>query len=755
MFAIAQDNCNITLQGQVLDESTGNALANAHLLIQEVNRGTASDAGGWFMIDQLCKGAYHIKVSHIGCETNTLYINLMKDTMLVFIMDHHNHHLEAVTISNQSLQQAVKIHSIQSSKIEENAHKDLGNQLEQISGVNVLRTGYNISKPIVHGLYGSRLLILNNGISQAGQQWGNDHSPEIDPLSANALSVIKGTSVIQYQGSSLGSIILVEPGKILSDPHLHGKTAYYFESNGRSHGIHTQFQKATDHGVSWKMTATLRKSGDRGTPEYYLRNTGRNEANASLMLEKPHNSQWKSNLYLSTFNTRIGILRGSHIGNLTDFTEAMTRETPFFTEPSFSYTLSLPYQSVSHHLAKLHSKYFIDDNRWIEFTSGTQFNKRNEYDLRRGNSSERPSLSLSQFSQFTEVKYSKEYSANTSISSGIQSTFINNTNNPGTGVLPLIPDYLSMENGLFSMLVSKNGIVQMDLGARYDLVWQNVYALSTTLPRTTLNFRNYFHNLNAGAGLSIKPRKNQKISVNLGYNTRNPAVNERFSGGLHQGVSGIEEGEPDLISEKAWKSTLSWEGNLRNWLFFDVTSYYQYVQNYIFLNPENEFRLTIRGAFPVFRYKQTNATLYGIDAGINLEVNDHIHISSKYSYIRGEDVSNNLPLIFIPPQQLQSAIKLHLNNFKGWLNPQIELNMRWVGEQKNYEESQDFLPPPPSYFLTGLKCSISRAAGNSKVNIYLAAENLLDVRYRDFLNRQRYFADELGRNIIAGIQVNF
>jgi iron complex outermembrane recepter protein len=751
----SQSYCKIQLKGQVVDISTLKPLQNAHITIRELKTVAFSDSSGLFIIRDLCPGKYHIVITHIGCESFRIYLEINKDTTLNIFMDHHSHPLEGVTISGSGSRRIHKSNSIQSARIDENAHLNLGNILENIAGVYAMRTGYNISKPIVHGLYGNRLMILNNGLTQSGQQWGNDHSPEIDPLSSDKITVIKGTSVIQYQGSSLGSIISVEPGIIGTDPHLHGKAGYYFESNGQSHGIHSQLYKYNEENISWRFSTTLRKSGDRKTPDYFLRNTGREEANLSFTMEKKHREGWKSSLYLSSFNTKIGILRGAHIGNLTDLSEAMSRKVPFFTQENFSYDLASPYQSVGHHLLKLNSKYFINEHKWVEFTLGSQLNNRNEFDIRRGVNSQRASLSLTQFTQFAEGKYTLEFAEGYLLFTGVQSNFILNINNPGTGVLPLIPDYTSSENGIFFMTTGTVGIVDIEAGVRYDFIWQNATKLSSGLPRTEIQFSDVFHNLNASTGASIRLSSNNKVSWNLGYNTRNPGINERFSGGLHQGVSGIEEGDPDLISEKAIKTTAGWEGNIKKRFFFDLLTYYQWVSDYIYLNPENEFRLTIRGAFPVFRYKQTNAALFGIDFGGNAEITDHLHVSVKYSYIKGRDLSNNLPLVFMAPAQIQSGIKLLFNNFAGFSNPQLEVNFRHVSEQNYFEVSQDFLPPPPAYSLVGIRLSAVKEFKNLKLNFYTSADNIFNIQYRDFLNRQRYFADELGRNITFGVNVNF
>ena len=127
--------------------------------------------------------------------------------------------------------------AIYKEKIIAEGNKNLADVLATVSGVSVLKNGSGISKPIIHGLYGNRVTILNNGLVQAGQQWGNDHAPEIDPFVADHISVVKGAGSLQYGSSALGGVVMVDPYKISQDPHLHGKSTYVFQTNGLGHTL--------------------------------------------------------------------------------------------------------------------------------------------------------------------------------------------------------------------------------------------------------------------------------------------------------------------------------------------------------------------------------------------------------------------------------------------------------------------------------------------------------------------------------------
>jgi iron complex outermembrane receptor protein len=78
-----------------------------------------------------------------------------------------------------------------------------------------------------------------------------------------------------------------------------------------------------------------------------------------------------------------------------------------------------------------------------------------------------------------------------------------------------------------------------------------------------------------------------------------------------------------------------------------------------------------------------------------------------------------------------------------------------VTAQDETLSSLDFTAVPEGYFLLGAKLSGSIVLFGNELAINIQAENLLNNSYRDYLNRQRYFADELGRNISLGLNYKF
>ena len=764
LFAVCQSNaqsCTFSIKGNVFDEVSETPLSYVNVFIQEMAVGTNTDEEGNFVLEHICKGEYHLIFSHIGCSEKKIHLDLERDTIINMVLSHTSTSLGTVVIEGkkENLTNHPNL-SVNRQTIEDNTNQNLSGLLENETGVHLLKNGSSIAKPIVHGLYGNRLTILNNGIAQSGQQWGNDHSPEIDPFAADKIIVLKGANAVEYGGGNLGSIILVEPKQIEREPHLHGQVNYVFETNGRGHSINTRLEKYSP-ALAWRINGTLKKYGDKKTAAYFLNNTGIEEANFALQLEKSWRERVFFNFYASTFNTTLGILRGSHIGNLTDLEQALTNETPFFTESNFSYTIDPPKQQVSHHLLKSQVKYFIDDHQIVELVLAGQLNDRKEFDVRRSGRTDIPALSLAQYTFDSALKYTNNFGHHWNFKIGNQNIITDNTNNPETGILPLIPDYISWKSGLFSNLSKEYDKTHFNIGLRYDYEYQNVATISRNVPREIVRFTNQFHNISGLFAAKFDVANTQSISLNTGYAMRNPAINELYSSGLHQGVSGIEEGDVNLETEAALKNTLEYKWLPNTDFSISALFYHQHFKNYIFLNPQEDFRLTIRGAFPVFNYEQTDANIYGLDISTQFTIKNKFFALLRYSYLKGEDIKNNIPLVFMPPNSFFGSIVYRVKNPVTFSHnikieeTEIELNNRLVFEQKNILATQDFLPPPPTYNLTGIKISTNFIFSKYKIRGFFKADNVFNIRYRDYLNRQRYFADDIGLSMTLGVNFKF
>lgn len=747
--------CSITVQGSVKDISSHETLEYANIYVKELQTGTVTDEEGNFKLENLCAGGYHFLISHIGCEAVDHYIIIERDTFLNIHLHHHLEMLDELIVHGSSEPvEGIKTNSVISANtIVDNSNKNLADILDDIQGVSSLKTGSNISKPIIHGLSGNRIVMQNNGLVQKGQQWGNDHSPEIDPFTANHIAVIKGASSLEYAANALGGVILIESGKIKEDPHLHGLVNYKLQSNGLGHTLNARLKKYSSWGA-WRVSGSAKLSGDHKSPDYFLTNTGRREFNAAANYQNHFGKKLFLDAYYSVFYTELGVLRGAHISNLTDLKEAFLRDEPFLTKDHFSYAFESPKQQVIHHLVKVALEHQLKSGHSLTYKYGSQFNSRKEFDIRRANRSDIPALSLQLQNHIVETSFLADLEHGMRVKTGIKFDFTDNSNNPETGVLPLIPDYRSTISSAFIIFKQVQNRFAYELGGRYNFETLEAITISRTPPREIERFNHIFHNYSFLAGVKANLFPSYKFNVEIGYSQRNPEINELYSNGLHQGVSGIEEGNRDLQAEKAMKLISTQYLNISDYLSLEATAYFQHFNNYIYLQLQDELRLTVRGAFPVFRYTSTKANLAGLDLMAKADVHHNFSLLFKYALVRGKDVINDLAINYLPSDNFTAGMTYAIKDGKKFKNNTIGLEGEYVFKQKHVEdevisdgEEEIRIAPPNGYFLLHLKAATECQLKKSSLKFGFSIENMLNRSYRNYLNRHRYFADDTGIDI--------
>lgn len=734
-------DCLLTLTGRLIDEHENEPLSYATIFSLTTGQGAVADEAGNFSLPDLCAGKQTFRFSHVGCDNEERTINLRADTAITVYLHHHDNYTETVVVTG-------KQNLGYSEELDQLATDELAGALERITGVSSLRTGTAAAKPVVDGMFGNRLSIQNNGIAQSGQQWGNDHAPEIDPWIAAYVRVVDGVEALKYAGSTVGATVLIEPAPLRETEGRSGKAAYNFQSNGLAHGLNARLSQGGK--TAYRISATGKISGDQQAPDYFLSNTGRREANAALQLARFHDERWTSRLYYSIFNANIGVLRGAHVGNLTDLSLAIEREEPFFTEDKFTYATASPRQAVTHHLLKAETEFRPNDDHRLMLRYGGQLNDRKEFDVRRGERSDEAALSLQQFNHLIETAWHHDLGPDRHLDANLQYELTRNDNQPGTGVLPLIPDYNGNRASGYLAYHHEREKFQYHAGLRFDRQFFEAITISRDLPRRIERFEHVFTTL--GASFEMRRQIGERLSLRGGitYRERAPQINELYSNGLHQGVSGIEEGDGDLRPEKSLKMTAGlFHGGLK-WSFY-ASLFAQPISDYIFLEPQDEFRLTIRGAFPVFLYRAGDALLYGTNLQTIYTPTKRWEIDARLALVRGDNLTEDQPLVFMPTDNLRLGVTFR--PAEGW---ELVAEGLFVARQNRLEEGQDFLVPPAGYALFDFSLGrVWTLPSNRSLRLRAAAQNLLNTSYRDYLDRQRYFADAAGRNIQMSATVNW
>ncbi|HEX8575115.1 MAG TPA: TonB-dependent receptor, partial [Flavobacterium sp.] len=255
--------------------------------------------------------------------------------------------------------------------------------------------------------------------------------------------------------------------------------------------------------------------------------------------------------------------------------------------------------------------------------------------------------------------------------------------------------------------------------------------------------------------------------VNGSLATRNPNPSEFFSDGLHHSLGVIELGDLRLQKEQALKVSTTVQKKWNAFQFM-LNPFVNYIQNYMFLRPIG-IDNTIRGTFPVWQYEQTNARLIGVDLQTNWDINNNWKHTFSLAYVNGKDLNKDQPLIDMPPLNLSNSIRF---SKKEWQDLVLILKSDLVFRQTKFPDFNfqatiiengeltmrevDISTPPPAYHLLDFYSEIKmNSFKNAMVTLAFSVQNVLNTNYRDYLNRQRLFTDEMGRNFQLQIKINY
>lgn len=611
--------------------------------------------------------------------------------------------------------------------------------------------------------------------------------PEVDPFVASELIVVKDASAIKYGADALGGVVIVNPAPLPEKAGLGGSLNMVAQSNGRAGTISGMLEGGLkDHnGWGWRLQGTGKRAGDYHTATYQLTNTGSKELDFSGATGY-HGKTFGAEVFFSHFQTELGILKGTSISNADDLQAAMERTPPQYTS-AFSYHIGAPRQHVVHDLLKATIHKELQHGK-LTFQYGLQNNGRKEYDIRIGTYASLPALDLKLVSHTFDGEWELSKENKYTLCFGANGMIQQNSNVFGTNRIPFIPNYNSFSGGPFAISKFYLRAWTVDLGVRYDYRHYSVagYDFKNDLFRGNLHFQN----VSGTAGATLAMKRGQSFSTSLSTAWRPPHVAELYSLGTHQGAAANEYGlllnpqtnevmdinDVNFKIEKAvkWVNTYRIQ---RERFQLEATAYSNFILNYIYLKPIG-ITQTLRGTLPAFRYTQTDALFLGADISAQQLIYKRISLLTKISLIRASDHTNHDYLVFIPPNRFELGARYDVHQWKRLKGLFFESKWKYTMRQtraprvisipvlKQYQETGtnpfqddpsnfDFMAAPKGYFLWNVSAGIQVPTKKGRYELRAAVENLLNASYREYTNRFRYYANDLGSNFIVSAKYVF
>ncbi|MGZ5263591.1 MAG: TonB-dependent receptor plug domain-containing protein, partial [Kaistella sp.] len=556
----------------------------------------------------------------------------------------------------------------------------------------------------------------------------------------------------KYGSDAIGGVVLLVPETFKKTDTLKGSANLSGISNGRGIGFDMNVVKTWESGWAVKANGGYKKLGDLHTPDYNLMNTGMDFNSFGFTVQ---NNSFLQGIALdySMTNQEIGIYRGSHIGNLDDFYRVLNSDIPLY-QRDFSYAIDNPKQDIQHHLAKISAYKRFKDLGKFSVDYSFQYNHRKEFDLRRGELSEIPSLDLELITNQLNINNLIERT-HWNLETGLDLSYQYNYSTPETMARRLVPNYSKYSGGLYSVLKYKIAPdFNVEGGLRYDLTqynvkkwydendWNSLYASdfeeyyvetegNRIFTKPVLTYRN----LSFNAGFEYNPAETFNLKFNYAKVGRTPNIAELFADGLHHSAAILELGNMRLKNEEGNQFNLNIGSklNVLEGLQLSVNPYLFLTKNFINQIPTG-IQNTIRGVFPVWSYEQIDATMFGIDFDAQLKISDDLTYNGRFAYVNGTDETNDQPLILMLPPNFANSLEFSKSE---WKNFYFKVENQTFLQQKEYpifnptiniyengievEKTLDLSTPPPAYSLwslqTGLNLSKHFSAGLSVTNL--------------------------------------
>lgn len=778
-------------------KGNGKMISSATVVLEGTGFGTISDANGKFKLTGIPVGNYILRASYVGFTGYFQSVSITRKEIpaLEIILKLKDEELSEVVITGVARQTLIRenpisVSAVTSKEIDLTPASNIVDVLSaNTPGMEVVKTGPNISKPFIRGLGYNRVLTFYDGIRQEGQQWGDEHGLEIDSYNIERAEIIKGPASLLYGSDALAGVVSLFPHiPKAGDKMIHGNLISEYQTNDGLIGNGLRLGYSDDHWLfalrgSYRMAKNYRNPLDG---RVYL--TSFQETNFSSLIGYKSDKGY-THLNFTLYDSRQGIPDGSRDSITRKFTKQVFEAD--FDDPENrvivpekelnAYRVPDLSQHIQHYRLFGHSNYRIGGGDMDILLAGQQ-NVRREYN--------HPTIpeQAGMYVRLNTFNYGMRYNApafaNIETSVGVNGMAQNNKNLDATD-FP-IPDYNLFDFGTYLYSKWKKEKWTVSGGVRYDLrneKWSDFYI--GTDPVTGFDrrvregtpgaelpfpaFRKTFQDVSASIGGTYRVSKGISLKANLGRAFRAPNITELASNGLDPGAHIIYLGDRTFKPEISLQEDVGVSTNFKNWSA-EASVFNNNLKNYIYLNaaPDaNGNPLVDNQGNRTYQYRQTKAQLYGGELWLSLhpESIKRLRFDNSLSMVYGfnrsvefkkkESEGEYLPLI--PPMNWRSDLSYHITLKSAWMKSiEPKAGLKYAAAQDRFFglNNTETLTPSYTLFHIGISADIAYSQNNT-LQLLIQANNVFNRIYQSHLSRLKYFEDyanghgiyNMGRNV--------
>lgn len=738
----------------IVKNTDGRPLAAATIHIVDLKIGSTTNDSGFFEIINIPKGKFWVEVQYIGYARIAEWISVDGDTKKYFVLQPKIMEDNEVTVTGVSRatninQTPTVVHVMRKENLLQTTSTNIIDAISQLPGVSAVSTGPAIAKPFIRGLGYNRVVIINDGIKQEGQQWGDEHGIEIDEYSVNKVELIKGPASVIYGSDALGGVI-----NIMSDIPTPNHTikASIFGQYQANNGLIAGNVGIAGHknGFSWNMYSTYKGAHDYSNKyDGYVFNSKFLERNGGAYFG--YNGTWGySHIRFSTFNQKLGLVEGERDSVTGKFVKIQADGTKDIAlNHDFTTTTPVvPYQQVQHFKIVTDNNFNIAKHR-LSFVLGYQHNQRKEFGAAIAMYTPSVYFDLKTISYNIQLHIAEKNNWRTSIGiNGVQQA------NKNKAEEAIIPNYNSFDVGTFIFSQYHYNTLNISGGLRFD--YRNVNGERMMNDTNTMfnTLHSSFANISGSIGLSYPISTTTTLKLNIARGFRAPNIAELTSNGAHEGTNRYEVGNKNLTSETSLQADASIDWQTKH-LSINVSTFYNYISHFIFYEKvlnKNGVDSVILDALSgnkltMFKFTQSGAYMYGVELSSDIHPHplDWLHIENTFSYIRGYFKTPIDGIVNLPLMQAPRWILRLRGNFlpKGKIIRDMYTS---VEMDYSFKQAHAFTAFNTETLTNDYKIIHAGIGGNithkEKVicSIYIGATNIGDVAYQNHLSRLKYTA---------------
>lgn len=749
-FTFTDSSGILSFSGKVTDAKTGEPLVGASVYFSDLKTGATTNKDGLFSISNIPQGRHLVEISFIGYATLTEYVDLFQDIKKDFslsttVIENREVVVTGVSAATQQRRAVTPITVVKRQDIIKVTATNLIDALSKKPGISQISTGPAVSKPVIRGLGYNRVVVLNDGARQEGQQWGDEHGIEIDEYSVQKVEILKGPASLMYGSDAMAGVINILTNVPVAQGTLKGSIISNYQTNNRLRGVGANLAGNSLSGFNWNVYGSYKAAADyENKYDGRVYNSKFREMNFGGYAGV--NRSWGySHLIFSKFNQKLGLIEGTRDSDGFFVKPVAGGREETVTSSDNNGTLpGIPWQHIQHTKLVSDNSFNVGNGR-LTAVLGYQRNQRMEY----GNiddPSERElyfDLNTGTYNFAYHFRESNGWRNSIGLNGMVQS-------NQNKGAEVLIPEYSLFDIGGFWYSQKNWKKLSLSGGIRFD---NRSLSSKEFREGTDVKFSAFdkdFANVSGSIGLSYEVSNDLTLKFNVARGFRSPAIAELASNGAHEGTNRYEYGDQQLKSETSLQVDGGMEWNSEH-LSVSASLFYNNISNFIFYRKLSntggtDSLVEVDGDFLMaFQFDQRRATLSG--AEISLDIHPHpldwLHFENSFSFVRARfsealEGSRNIP--FVPAARLLSDLRGDFfKKGKVFRNVFLMLEMDATFKQSHPFTGYNTETETPSYTLFNIGTGTDIVSkGKTLFSLYLTAINVGDVAYQNHLSRLKY-----------------